>query len=178
VNKKLTLLQHKSVYFCTYLLTYLSISLLTSRYIVNIVSISYGDRERDIEASLVKDIDSPRSKRSEREKGVSDHSSLSDYTGGSTQVSALLGQSLMNFVSLLFCLHIIPSKCTTITLHIHCVLEKRGAELLQLISSIVNRFWKFFYCCKQKWIIYQISIIQGGPKNRTIFKRVLLCFTL
>ena len=56
VNKKSTktLISTRKRTFYTYILTYLmSISILISRYFVNIVSISYWNRKSDIETSLV-----------------------------------------------------------------------------------------------------------------------------
>jgi len=41
---------------------------------------------------------------------------------------------------------------------IHCVLIKCAAELLQLNSSIANRFGKFFHSWKHTWIFYEINI--------------------
>jgi len=39
------------------------------------------------------------------------------------------------------------------------VSEKRGVELSTITSSTVNRFWKFFHCWKQQWIIYKMNAI-------------------
>jgi len=41
-------------------------------------------------------------------------------------------------------------------LEMHCVSEKRGVELSAITLSAVNRFWKFFHCWKQQWIICKI----------------------
>jgi len=37
--------------------------------------------------------------------------------------------------------------------------KKCGVELFAILSSTVNRFWKFLHCGKQQWIICKINLI-------------------
>ena len=41
---------------------------------------------------------------------------------------------------------------------VYTMSKKTWCQIFSTISSTVNRFWKFIYCLKQQWIIYNYKI--------------------
>jgi len=42
---------------------------------------------------------------------------------------------------------------------VHRGFQKSDVKHFAITSSTAKRFWKFFYCWKQQWIIYNVNII-------------------
>jgi len=51
----------------------------------------------------------------------------------------------------------------TVIVDYYTVFQKNGVEIFAITLSTVNRFWNFFHCWKQQYIICKINIILFSP---------------